>query len=165
MLVDVESNREMQVGRRFDVAAYPENILVPGNAAWYHRSPQPTRSALDGASRAYIEVNLSSLNISISPVLMDENNFNRLRQGMPLYLWSLYSLGENATNFNIDVQSSPIAIGIDGITVVPGRIAIPGKSINGHGVKLMFKDPRRYYYFVLINDGPVDVNVKSMVVG
>jgi hypothetical protein len=159
VLVDLNSGREMQVSHRFDVAIYPERILVPGGAAWYHRFPS------DAASWAYIEVNMSSMNRSIRPVLVDENNFNRIRRGMPFNSWSLYSLSENATTVNVNVNNDPIATGIDGLKVIPGRITMPGPSVNGIGIKLMFKDPGRRYYYVLINDELADISVESMVIG
>ncbi len=167
VLVDVESGREMQVSRRFDVAIYPERILVPAHAAWYRRFPGPARPA--GSSDmpwAYIEINLSTLNSSIRPLLADEANFNQLRQGLPYDAWSLSSLGENATEVNLDGHNAPVITSISYITATPGILPMPkGSFFSGTGLKLILKDVDQHYYLVLINDGPVDVCVEAEVIG
>lgn len=164
ILVDVDSKKEMRVSRQFDVATFPDRILIPGDAMWYHRFPHQGWLISNGAPGAYLEIYPGMQNTSIRPVLVDGDNFSRLMQGLPYDSWSLYNLGENATEINLNSNTS-VNTGINGITAIPGRIPLPGDSINGRGVKLIFNDVTTPYYLVLINDGQKDEPVEMMVQG
>ena len=156
VLVDLNRQQVMAIQYSYDVATMPMHILLPAHAIWYQRLSPPT-------STVYIEMNLSTLNQSIKPMVIDNNNIPMMLDHRPYITFPLSDIGGNAMTLDVNVNNQPVQAFLKNVEVTPGRMPYPGNFVNGSGLSLTFQDPDREYYFVLANNGPTDETVDAIV--
>ncbi len=161
-LVDITSKRVMDLRYTFDVSYMPETILLPAHSIWYERL-YPPREATYDLRGTYVEMKLDSHDLAFDPMIIPDTSFGPLKDGRPYFAFWLSELGENATIVNVNNNNLPLTTFLYNVTVIPGRMPLPGNYINGSGVSFTYHDPGREYYFVLINNNSTDETVQAMV--
>jgi hypothetical protein len=161
-LVDLKSKRVMDLRYTFDVSIMPETILLPAHSIWYQRL-NPQREATYNLRGTYVEMKLDSHDLAFDPMIIPATSISMLKDGRPYFAFWLSELGENATVVNVNRTNLHLTTFLYNVTVIPGRMSLPGNFINGSGVSFTYPDAVHEYYFVLINNGDTDETVRAMI--
>lgn len=162
VLVDIDRQQVMAIQYSYDVATMPWHIVLPAYAIWYQQLC-PSSDTFNGTLKKYIEMNLSTLNQSIHPVVVNYENSMMAKDSRPYMAFWLTDLGENATVIDYNRINPALETVLETVTVVPGRMPIPGDFINGSGASFAFLGPGHGYYFLAINYGPTDATIDVMI--